>query len=67
MSKLYDARLKVEKLLTDQKKGDVTELRGKIGMKIGFLLSLVTPTSPDDAARLERLRKAVEEVLHEKL
>jgi hypothetical protein len=67
MSKLYDARLKVEKLLTEQKKGDVTELRGKIGMKIGFLLSLVTPTSPDDAARLERLRKAVEEVLHEKL
>jgi hypothetical protein len=67
MSKLYDARLKVEKLLTEQKQADVTELRGKIGMKIGFLLSLVTPTSPDDAARLERLRKAVEEVLHARL
>lgn len=66
MSKLYDARLRVEKLLTEQK-GDVTELRGKIGMKIGFLLSLVTPNSPDDAVRLERLRKAVDEVLHEKL
>jgi hypothetical protein len=63
MGQLYDARVKVEKLLAS-KGGDVSELKGKIGMKIGFLLSLVTPQTPDDAVKLERLRKAVAEVLH---
>jgi hypothetical protein len=66
MGQLYDARVKVEKLLTEQN-GDVTELRGKIGMRIGFLLALVTPKSPDDPVRLERLRQAVAEVLHAQL
>jgi hypothetical protein len=65
MSQLYDAKVKVEQLLA--KKGDATELRGKIGMRIGFLLSLVTPASPDDPVRLDRLKKAVAEVLQEKL
>jgi len=65
MSQLYDARLKVEQLLA--KKPDATDLRGKIGMRIGFLLSLVTPASADDPVRLDRLKKAVAEVLHEKI
>ncbi len=62
MSQLYEARMKIEKLLS-QKGGDASDLRGKIGMRTGFLLSLVTPNTPDDAVRLDRLRKAVAEVL----
>ena len=62
MGQLYDAKVKVEALIAKSKENP-TELKGKIGMRIGFLLSLVTPATPDDPVRMERLRKAVSEVL----
>lgn len=66
MGVLYDLRTKIDKAIED--KGlDASVVRGKIGLQTGFLLSLVSPSTPDDPVRIEKLRKAVEAILQMKL
>jgi len=66
MSVLYDLKAKIEKAIVD-KKLDAGVVRGKIALQAGFLVSLITPTSPDDPAKIDKLRKAAESVIQLKL
>jgi hypothetical protein len=62
MSRLYDAKVALEKVVRE--KGlDPIEIGGKVSLKSGVLLAFVRPDTPDDAAKLEKLRAAVRQVL----
>ena len=66
VSKLYDYSVRIQDEI--RTKGlDVYKTRGKIAMKTGFLITLLSPDEPDDAARVEALRDAALEVLGIKL
>lgn len=62
MGQLYDAKVRLDQLI-QQKNLDPVQVKGQIGMKAGFLLSLVSANTPDDPAKLEGLRRAVRDVL----
>jgi len=62
MGVLFNLKTAVDKCIVD-KKLDGAVVRGKIALQTGFLLSLITPASPDDPAKIEKLRKAAEPVL----
>lgn len=63
MGQLFDARQKLDAIIA-QKNLDPVNTRGAIGMKAGFLLSMVNASTPDDPAKLDRLRQAVKDVLN---
>jgi hypothetical protein len=62
MSVLYEIRMKIEKTI-QQKKLDEHQIRGAIGLRCGLLLNFITPDTPDDPAAVERLKRAVLDVL----
>jgi hypothetical protein len=62
MGRLNDMKTKIEKTITDRKL-DGAAIRGKIALQTGFILSLVNASSPDDPAKVEKLKKAAEAVL----
>lgn len=66
MSKLFDMKTQIDQIIQAKKLNDeaATTLRGKIGLKAGFLLAFVKPTTPDEPAKIEKLRVAVKEVLN---
>jgi hypothetical protein len=66
MGMLYDLRSKIEKVIEDRKL-DASTVRGKITLQTGFLISLVTAATPDDSAKIEKLKKAAADVLQLKL
>ncbi|HEY6002655.1 MAG TPA: hypothetical protein VIV57_07255 [Anaeromyxobacter sp.] len=63
MGKLYDAKVKLEQVIRE-KKLDEAEVKGSLSLKSGVLLALVRPDTPDDPAKLEKLRAAARQVLH---
>jgi hypothetical protein len=62
MSAIYDLRVKIDKVIADRKL-DAAATKGKIALQAGFLLSLISPASPDDPAKLEKLKKAAADIL----
>ncbi len=66
MGVLYDLKGKIDKLIAD-KQLDGAAVRGKIALQAGFLLSLVSASTPDDPAKIDKLRKAAESVMQVKL
>jgi hypothetical protein len=63
VSKLYDLKLLIEnKIKTDGL--DAMAVKGKIGLRSGRTLALMSPTTPDDPAALAKLRQAAKEVLN---
>jgi hypothetical protein len=64
VGELYDAVQRVDEEIARQGL-DPVKTRGEIAINAGFLLALVTPDDPDDAARIEKLREACKEVLGE--
>ena len=62
MGQLYDAKVKLEKII-EQKKLDGAETKGKLSLKSGLLFALIRPETPDDAVKLDKLRAAVRNVL----
>lgn len=66
MSALFDLKTKIDKVITERNL-DGAAIRGKIALQAGFLLSLVTPATPDDAVKTDKLKKAAEAVLQLKL
>jgi hypothetical protein len=66
MSAIYDLKVKIDKVIAERKL-DAATVRGKIALQTGFLLSLVGPTTPDDAAKLDKLKKAAVDVLQLKV
>ena len=66
MGVLYDLKAKIEKVITE-KKLDGSAVRGKIALQAGFLVSLISANSPDDPAKIDKLRKAAESVMQLKI
>lgn len=62
MGWLYDARQKIEKAI-DEKKLDPVKVKGAIGLKAGFLISMISQSTADDPAKADKLKKAAQEVL----
>jgi hypothetical protein len=62
MGKLFEARQKIETVIK-AKSLDAAEAKGSIGFKTGLLLGLITPTTPDDPVKFEKLARAVKEIL----
>ncbi len=62
MSVLYDLRSKIDKTI-EEKKLDGAAVRGKIALQAGFLLSFVSPSTPDDPVKIEKLKKAAAAVM----
>ena len=65
MAALYDLKVKIDKTI-EEKKLDGVATRGKIALQTGFLLSLVSATTPDDPVKLDKLKKAATAVLQVK-
>jgi hypothetical protein len=59
MGVLFDLKSKIDKVLVEKKLDNAT-VRGKIGLQAGFLLTLVTPSTPDDPVKIDKLKKAAE-------
>jgi hypothetical protein len=66
VGQLYQAVRSIEQIIA-RKTLDDFKTKGLISMKAGFFLSIVTPDSPDDPARIASLRSAAEEILGEKM
>lgn len=62
MGALYDLKTKIERIIQD-KNLDAASVRGTIGLKAGFLLAFVTPDTPDDPVKIDKLKRAAEETL----
>ena len=66
MGKLYDALQEIDRVIGERGL-DPFATKGAIGMKAGFFLVTIQPTTPDDPARLEALQKAAADVLGQSL
>lgn len=64
MGKLYDARIKIERII-EEKNLDPFMTKGKIGLKSALVVTALSPDTPDDDVKLGKLREAVKEVLNE--
>jgi hypothetical protein len=63
VSKLYDFRLAIESKI--QADGlDPMKTKGEIGLRTGKLVSLISPSTPDDPVAVAKLRQAAKEVLN---
>ena len=63
MSQLYDLKVLIEnKIKTDGL--DAKEVKGKIGLRSGRILALISPSTPDDPDAVAKLRQAAKEVLN---
>jgi len=63
VSQIYDMRLKIEEKI----KADglnAMDIKGKLGLKTGKMLALITPTTPDDPDLISKLRDAAKELLN---
>jgi hypothetical protein len=62
MGKLYDEVLRIEQSIAARRL-DLFRMRARIGLVAGFPLLAIRPETPDDPARLLRLRAAAAQVL----
>lgn len=63
MGQLYDLKQKIESLI-EAKSLDAVKVKGQIGLKAGFMLAFISPSTPDDNAKAEKLKAAAKEVLN---
>ena len=66
MGQLFDTRCRLDQIIRDGKL-DQIRVYGDVGLKAGFLVSLIKATTPDDEAKLQKFRKAAQEVLNRPL
>lgn len=57
MSQIYDLRLKIEDTIKASGLGP-KDVKGKLGLRSGKLLALITPTTPDGAETISKLKQA---------
>lgn len=63
MSRLYKLKVLIEnKIKADGL--DAMAVKGKIGLRSGRILALISPTTPDDPDAVAKLRQAAKEVLN---
>jgi hypothetical protein len=63
MSTLYDLRLVIEERIKLEGL-DPMEIKGKIGLRSGKLLALISPSTPDDPVAIAKLKQAAKETLN---
>jgi hypothetical protein len=63
MSTLYDLRLLIEERIKLEGL-DPMEIKGKIGLRSGKLLALISPSTPDDPVVIAKLKQAAKETLN---
>ena len=62
MGQLYDLRMLIEKKIkTDGL--DAMDVKGKIGLRAGRMLAFITATTPDEPEAVDKLKKAIKEIL----
>lgn len=62
MGQLYDLKVRIEeKIKADGL--DSMEMKGKLGLRSGKLLSLISPTTPDNPETIAKLKLAAKELL----
>jgi hypothetical protein len=60
---LYNLRTSIEeKIKADGL--DAAEIKGKIGLRTGRLMALISPSTPDDPASIAKFRVAAKELLN---
>jgi hypothetical protein len=63
VSQLYDLRLRIEEKIKSAGL-DPMEMKGKIGLRSGKILALISPATPDDPQAIAKLKLAAREVLN---
>jgi hypothetical protein len=63
VSQTYDLKVLIETTIAARGL-DSAEVRGKIALKAGRLLSFINPTTPDDPVGLAKLKQAIKDVLN---
>ena len=66
MGKLHRAVRQIDELI-EHEGLDLFQTRGKISMRLGFMLSSVNESTPDDPEKLQRLIDSAERVLGERI
>jgi len=64
MSQIYRLKSRIDELIAS-KRLDKFKTYGEIGLKAGFMISIINENSPDDPARANSLRAAVKDVIGE--
>lgn len=62
MGALYNMRVSVDEKIKSSGL-DQTQIRGEIGLRIGRLLALISPATPDDPVVIAKFRQAAKDVL----
>jgi len=60
---LYNMRVSIEEKIKADRL-DLAEVRGKIGLRTGRLMSLLSPATPDDPVVIAKFRQAAKDVLN---
>jgi hypothetical protein len=63
VSQLYDMRLRVEEAI-EAKGLDGMDIKGKLGLKTGMLISLISASTPDNLEKIAKFKSAAKEVLN---
>lgn len=63
MSELYELRGLIEKKIKADGLDEV-RVKGEIGLRVGRLVSLISPRTPDDPVAIAKLKQAVKDVLN---
>ena len=62
MGQMYDLKLRIDQVIGQQRLDDV-KTRGAIGMRSGVMLSLINASTPDDPAKIQKIRDVAAEIL----
>lgn len=63
MGILYDMKLRVEETI-ETRKLDAMDIKGKMGLKTGMLIALISPHTPDNPESIAKFRVAAKEILN---
>jgi hypothetical protein len=63
VSQLYDLKLKIEERINSSG-ADPKDVKGKLGLRSGILLSLINSNTPDNPDTIAKLKQAAKEVLN---
>lgn len=66
MGELYKLKVSIEEKIKTEGL-DLVQMKGKIGLRTGRVLSLITPATPDDAVSIDKFRQAAWEFLQLKV
>lgn len=63
MSLIYEMKLRVEEKIKNDKL-DAMDIKGKLGLKTGMLIALISPNTPDNPVAIAKFKSAAKEILN---